>query len=131
MITAVDSCILIDLLSDDEVFYERSVAALRTSSVEGQLIVSDMVIAEISPLIPEAVNKFLDELSLDFVETNFEAAALAGKIFRRYLKRGGRSGRIVADFIIGAHALVSADRLLTRDNGFQRDHFKGLDVWYP
>jgi predicted nucleic acid-binding protein len=54
--------------------------------------------------------------------------SLAGVNFARYLSRGGRAGRIVADFLIGAHAVLHADRLLARDRGYLRDYFSRLTV---
>jgi predicted nucleic acid-binding protein len=50
---------------------------------------------------------------------------------RRFLDRGGRRDRVVADFLIGAHALLQCDALVTRDASFFRDYFKGLKVIEP
>jgi hypothetical protein len=38
---------------------------------------------------------------------------------------------VVADFLVGAHALAQADRLLTRDRGFHRRAFAGLVIVDP
>ncbi|KFA37824.1 DNA-binding protein, partial [Xanthomonas vasicola pv. musacearum NCPPB 4384] len=35
------------------------------------------------------------------------------------------------DFLIGAHAMLQCDGLITRDEGFFRDYFKGLKIVVP
>lgn len=60
-----------------------------------------------------------------------EAALRAAECWYRFRKRSGGKDRTVADFLIGGHALVRADRLLTRDQGFYRDYFKSLKLVVP
>jgi predicted nucleic acid-binding protein len=50
---------------------------------------------------------------------------------RRYRQRGGTRSRAVPDFLIGAHALLQCDGLITRDDSFYRDYFKGLKLIVP
>ena len=55
---------------------------------------------------------------------------LAGRVWRKYRQHGGKRARILSDFLIGAHARVQAGRLLSRDRGFYKDLFPGLEL-YP
>lgn len=59
------------------------------------------------------------------------AAFQAGHVWDRYRKAGGRRTRIMADFLIGAHAAFGADQFITRDRGFYRRHFTQLTIIDP
>ncbi len=59
------------------------------------------------------------------------SADRAGQAWRSYRKRGGCRQRMIADFLIGAHASLQADRLLTRDRGFYRSYFPDFAVVDP
>ena len=60
-----------------------------------------------------------------------KSALRAGEMQRRYRQRGGNRSRTVADFLIGAHAMMQCDALITSDAGFYRDYFKGLRIIVP
>ena len=114
-------------------FVEVSSKALRRCWKEGALVASDVVWAETAAVFGD-FQQFLDEmegLSISFSPTTQAAALRAAEFWRRYRAVGGPRVRIAADFLIGAHALVSADRLLTRDRGFYRRYFAGLRVIDP
>jgi predicted nucleic acid-binding protein len=59
------------------------------------------------------------------------AVLRASETGRSYRKRGGSRSRMIADFLIGAHASLQADRLLTRDRGFYRGYFPDLTMIDP
>jgi predicted nucleic acid-binding protein len=56
---------------------------------------------------------------------------MAGQIFRQYRQRGGKRDRVLADFLIAAHAKTRCSRLLTRDRGFYRSYFPKLTLIEP
>src|SRR5438128_2372931 len=129
MKTAVDTSVLLDLLSPDPVVAERSDLALQEAAEAGELIVCDLVLAELGPALSgQALGEFARDWQLQFVPGTLEVAELAARHFAEYLGRGGKRGRVVADFLIGAHATLLADRLPTTDLGFRRDYFADLTL---
>jgi predicted nucleic acid-binding protein len=130
MISALDSSIILDVLIANPRFFESSEALLRRATAEGKLVVGECVLAEIAPAFDDenALREFLADWQIEFVPSSIESATLAGGNFAKYLLRGSRTGRIVVDFLIGAHAVFHADRLLARDRGFLRDYFSELTV---
>jgi predicted nucleic acid-binding protein len=133
MITAVDTNVLLDVLGADPTFGPSSAKALRTALHQGQLIACDVVWAEVAGSFASAtaVLNALKPLNLEFSALTIEAALEAGLAWKAYRQSGGARTRVVADFLIGAHAIFHADRLLTRDRGFYRSCFKRLKVLDP
>lgn len=132
MRTAVDSSVLLDVLTDDPTFAEASEAALQRAMTEGVLLVCETVVAEILPVLDEeAMTGFLEDWEIRFTPGDLASARLAGSHFARYLERTKKRQVMVPDFLIGAHAQIHSDRLLARDRGYLRDYFKELAVWIP
>lgn len=133
MITAVDTNVLIDVFSADDSFGERSLDALQRCIAEGRLVACDVVWAELGAVFPSAAaaSTALGTLGVDFSAVDQDAAARAGDAWRAYRSAGGGRSRLVADFLVGAHAAHQADRLLTRDRGFYRTYFRGLEIVDP
>lgn len=133
MITAVDSNVLIDVLGADPTFGPRSRSMLGRARNEGILIICDVVWSEVIGAFPDrdATEAALDRLSVGYSEVGRAAATRAGVAWRTCRLAGGPRERLVADFVVGAHALDQADRLLTRDRGFHRSAFAGLTIIDP
>ena len=133
MITAVDSCIALDFFLAGSEFGEVSRAALRRCSLEGKLIVCEVVWAEVAANFPnheEATARFA-RLNLEFSPMDSAAALHAGSVWKQYRARGGKREHMVADFLIGSHAMHQADRLLTRDRGLFRTYYPLLVLVDP
>lgn len=133
MITALDSSVLLDVVFNDPKFLASSLTAITAARRTGQLIVCDAVIVELAPTLAgrDSVERFMQDLGATFIPMSLESCKQAGDYFHRYLQKGGKRGRVAADFMIGGHARVHADQLLTRDSGFYRTHFRGLKVVTP
>jgi predicted nucleic acid-binding protein len=74
---------------------------------------------------------FLASLGIKVEALEPDSSFRASRNWISYLESGGKRFRILPDFLIAGHAAYQADRLLTRDNGFQRSHFPDLTVVQP
>jgi predicted nucleic acid-binding protein len=133
MITAVDSNVLIDIFGEDPVFFDASSRALTAALANGTLVCSDVVYAEVAAQFGDRgkLNRSLEILSISCLSMSADAAFMAGAAWKAYRKTKGKRERMVADFLVGAHAYLQCDHLLTRDRGFYRKYFSKLSIIDP
>jgi len=133
MITAVDTNILIDIFSANPKFGQLSKQWLHRCLQEGTVHACEIVWVETATVFPNADDflKVMGVLNIEFSSMKHETVFAAASAWRHYRKARGKRERVVADFLIGAHAQIQADRLLTRDRGFYRSYFKSLNVLDP
>ena len=133
MITAIDTNILLDILVPNEEFYEVSADALQESATAGSLVICDIVYAElcIHFRTQHECDAFLDSNEIRVQALTREAHFLASRAWRTYREQGGKRSRILADFLIGAHAQKQATRLFSRDRGFYDRLFPSLSLCDP
>jgi predicted nucleic acid-binding protein len=132
--TAVDTNVISALWSR-EPSASRMVQLLGRAQSEGGLVIAAAVYAELLAH-PGATGQFVDEflistrIALDFDLGESVWRDAAGR-FATYAERRRRSGggspkRLLVDFLIGAHAALKADRLLTLDANRYREDFPNL-----
>lgn len=129
----VDSNVLLDVLTDDQVWGPWSVAALADAADHSRVVINPIVYSEVSVGFSR-IEDLESALSSDVLEREaipYEAAFLAGKAFVTYRKSGGLKTSPLPDFLIGAHAAVAGYRLLTRDARRFRSCFPRLDLICP
>ena len=134
MITAIDTNILIDVLEPDPQYGPASKEALKHCLHEGSVVACEVVWAEVATAYGHAIDELLESLNrinLRFLPMTIDASLESARCWYTYRQQGGKKGRIVADFLIGGHAFIQCDRLLTRDRGFYRDYFKNLTIESP
>lgn len=129
---AVDSSVLIEILIGAPQA-EAAESALRGALALGPVVICDVVVAEICSSLRDGDQSMqvLEDMGISFAAVERKAAIRAGEMQRRYRARAGASLRTVPDFIVGAHALLQCNALITRDVHFFRDYFKGLKVIAP
>ena len=133
MITAIDTNILIDIFGADPTYGLLSEKFLRRCIKEGRICACEIVWTEVSTVFDDAQEclNAMKILGVEFSHITQETALQASNIWRQYRKNGGKRTRIAADFLIGAHSTLQADRLLTRDKGFYREYFTNLKILTP
>jgi predicted nucleic acid-binding protein len=114
--TFVDSSVLLDLFTEDPRWLAWSQEQLTNAAQRGALVLNAVVLAEIAPRFPlvEELQAALPSMAL-VEEIPLAASFLAGHAHAAYRRAGGTREAVLLDFLIGAHAAVTARPLLTRD----------------
>lgn len=154
MIASIDTNILLDILIQDEKFFPHSKKLIDKYISKGQLIICEIVYAELASQFTtySELKDFLADTGIKLIYPNENSLFLAGERWKVYLKTrknklqcpycGGEMSvncpkcksiisfrqHIISDFIIGAHALIHAELLLSRDRGFYKTYFKDLKI---
>jgi predicted nucleic acid-binding protein len=137
MTTAIDTNVVIALWDKNVALSAAAQSALEAAFNRGNLVVAAPVFAELlaAPGRTESfVNSFLEDTAIA-VDWNLEEPVWrsAGRAFQAYAERRRKprdSGtrRILADFLIGAHAQTCGYRLLTLDERLYRVAFPNLTL---
>ena len=118
----VDTNVLIDVFQADSRFGSTSMATLERVGLEAQLVINPVIYAELAAWIDtkERLNLLLPPDLFRNEPIPLDAAFMAGRAFRLYKERGGKKPRMLADFLIGAHATVQEYGLISRDRDYSR-----------
>ena len=131
--TLIDTNVLLDLVTDDPNWADWSIAQLEAASLDGPLLINDVVYAELAVRYDrvEDLEAFVEEAGLAMAAMPRAALFLAGKVFTQYRRSGGSQTGVLPDVFIGAHAAVNELPLLTRDVGRYRTYFPSLKLITP
>ena len=137
MITALDTNVLVALWDRDDAWNSAAEAVLKSAQSRGKLVISGVVFAELLAF-PRRKEKFIDRFLGDTdigVEWTIQESMwrLAGVAYQAYAVRRRRQDsssprRLLADFLIGAHALEKGYPLLTFDDRIYRAAFPKLTL---
>jgi predicted nucleic acid-binding protein len=132
---ALDTNVIVALWDAADALHPVARRALEEVSSREALVMCGVVYAELigAPGRTEAfVDRFCEEAGIA-VEWELEeriwrraGVAFQGYATRRKKQSGAEPRRLLADFLIGAHALENGYKLLTLDGGMYRRAFPGL-----
>ena len=137
MTTAIDTNVVIALWDKDPTLSSAAQTALEAAFNRGSLVVAAPVFAELiaAPGRTEAfVGSFFEETGIavdwDLDEPVWRSAGRAFQSYaeRRRRQRDAGARRILADFLIGAHAQNRGYRLLTLDERLYKAAFPSLTI---
>jgi predicted nucleic acid-binding protein len=131
--TMVDTCVLLDVLTDDPKWADWSANALAQARDAGDLVINPIIYAEVSAGFDtiEALDDAVPATDFAREPLPYEAGFLVSRAYLAYRRRGGERRSPLPDFYIGAHAALKRYRLLTRDTHRYRSYFPTLELITP
>lgn len=131
--TLVDSCVILDIITEDKKWFEWSSSALEACANQSQLFINPIIYAEISIGYQkiEELEAAISPALFKRLPLPWEASFLAGKSFVKYRKSGGHRTLPLPDFFIGAHAMIENLTLLTRDTKRFSHYYPKLNIISP
>lgn len=137
MITSIDTNVLVTLWAGDDQTSSDLQSGLDDASKKGVLSIYGAVYAELMAS-PRVTEDFIIEFCSDAGilidwSSNEMIWKSAGRAYEQYARQRRRQGsgqprRILADFLIGAHAFINGHSLLTLDTGIYRTAFPKLAI---
>ncbi len=137
MTTAIDTNVIVALWAEDEALSSAAETALESAFRRGNLVVAAPVFAELIAA-PERTEEFVGTLLEEngiVIDWNLDEAIwrAAGRAFQAYAERRRQqrdhgTRRLLADFLIGAHANGRGYRLLSLDERLYRAAFPRLKM---
>ena len=129
----VDANVLIDVIFDQQPWFEWSKKMLEQAGENDRLAINDIVFAEVSHNFGNAqsVSFTLARLGMERCPMTEGALFAASRAFLDYRRRGGQRMSILPDFFIGAQAQAEGWTLLTRDAGRYRTYFPEVRLIAP
>ena len=129
----IDSCVLLDLFTNDDNWGNWSENILEHYSQTNTLYINSIVYTEVSIGFNkiEEVEQAITGLGIKVLEMPREALFLTGKVFLKYRKNKGTKVSPLPDFFIGAHASVSKFELITRDSDKYKSYFPQVRLIHP
>ncbi len=129
----LDSCILLDLFTNDPKWADWSEGILDKYSQTNTLYINTIIYTEISIGFEkiEELEEAISQLDIKVLEIPREALFLTGKVFLKYRRNKGTKNSPLPDFFIGAHANVSMFSLATRDVAKYKTYFPRINLVSP
>lgn len=129
----IDSNVLIDVIAQDPVWCDWSLAQLRAAKARDRLSINPLIYAEIAVAYESAadLDSFLKPTGIIVSPVSNDTAFLASRAFMRYRKTKGTKTGVLPDFFIGAQAQAESWTLLTRDATRYRRYFPQVTLICP
>ena len=129
----VDSCVLLDLFTNDLHWADWSESILERYNQTNTLYINTIIYTEISIGFEkiEEVEKAISTLGIKVLEMPREALFLTGKAFIQYRRNKGTKNSPLPDFFIGAHSAVTQLDLITRDLSKYKTYFPQVNLIHP